>query len=71
MTLNDAADVTVDGSRQLFTPHSREIYQILEVYKDGFSLKLKNLISLAEGTVVHSRVDFLDAEDFNHFELGS
>ena len=41
--LNDRPTVTVSGSRQLVFPGSRELYKLIEVHKDGFSLTLKNI----------------------------
>ena len=64
-------NVTVGGSKQLLTPHSRDIYQIIEVNKKGFSFRLQNLRTLAKVTTVHARVNYLDLEDLNNFELGS
>ena len=69
--LNYSNNVTVGGSKQLLTPHSRDIYQIIEVNKKGFSLRLQNLRTLAQVTVVYARVDYLYLEDLNNFELGS
>jgi hypothetical protein len=71
VTLNDPNLVTVAGSRQLLTPSSRDIYKILDVMKGGFSLRLMNLRTQGEITVVHSRVSYLNLEDINAFELGS
>jgi hypothetical protein len=71
VTLNDPNLVTVAGSRQLITPHSRDIYKILDIAKGVFSLRLMNLRTQGELTVVHSRVSFLSLDDINSFELGS
>ena len=59
------------GSQHFLTPHSRDIYKIIDVQKGGFSLRLQNLRTLGELTKVHTRVDYLSLEDINSFELGS
>jgi hypothetical protein len=71
VTLNDTVTVTVAGSRQLQTPSSRDIYKIISVMKEGFSLRLLNLRTQGEVTVLHSRVTYLSLEDINNFELGA
>ena len=59
------------GSRQFITPHSKDVYTIIDVLKGGFSLRLLNLCTLGELTCVHTRVDYLSLEDIDGYELGT
>ena len=67
--LNDGPSITVDGSRQLNFPGSKELYKIVSVQKQGFSLTLLNVRTQAILTVVHSRVTHLSLDDLLDFDI--
>ena len=69
VTLNDENLVTIAGSRQFITPHSKDVYKIIAVLKGGFSLRLLNLRTLGELTCVHTRVSYFSLDDIDGYEL--
>ena len=46
VVLNDGNSTTVEGSRQLNFPGSKELYKIIQIHKEGFSLTLLNIRTL-------------------------
>ena len=67
--LNDGPSVTVDESRKLNFPGSKELYKIVSIQKQGFSLTLLNVRTHAILTVVHSRVSHLSLDNLLDFDL--
>ena len=61
--------MTVEGSRQLNFPGSKDLYKIISIQKQGFSLTLINLRTQATLTVVHSRVSHLSLDNLLYFDI--
>ena len=70
VVLNDGPSNTVEGSRQLNFPGSKELYKIVEIHKEGFSLALLNMRTQARLTVVHSRVTHLNIDEILNYDIG-
>ena len=69
VVLNDGNSTTVEGSRQLNFPGSKELYKIIQINKEGFSLTLLNIRTLAQLTVLHSRVSHLHIDEIINYDL--
>ena len=68
--LNDLPTKTVDGSRQLNLPLSKDLFKIIQVHKEGFSFTLLNVRSLDKITVLHSRVSHVDLDTLLGYDIG-
>ena len=68
--LNDGPDKTIDGSRQLNVPLSKDLFKIHSIHKYGFSITLLNVRTLDLLTVVHSRVTQVDLDTLLHYDFG-
>ena len=67
-TLQD--DIAVkDDSKKLRVPVSREFWKIVDILKNGFLIKILNVRSLAEKSVVHSRIEHLSLQDIQAVHL--
>ena len=69
VVLNDGNSTTIEGSRQLNFPGSKELYKIIQINKEGFSLTLLNIRTLAQLTVLHSRVSHLHIDEIINYDL--
>ena len=63
VVLNDGPTNTIEGSRQLNFPGSKELYKIVQIHKEGFYLTLLNNRTQAQLTVLHSRVSHLNLDE--------
>ena len=68
--LNDGLDKTVDGSRQLNVPLSKDLFKIHSIHKNGFSITLLNVRTVDLLTVVHSRVTQVDLDTLLNYDFG-
>jgi hypothetical protein len=68
--LNDLPSKTVEGSRQLNLPLSKDLYKIIKIHKEGFSVTLLNVRSLDEITVLHSRISHVDLDSLLSYDIG-
>ena len=68
--LNDTPNKTVEGSRQLNLPLSKDLYKIIGIHKDGFSITLLNIRTLDEITVLHTRIKHMDLDSLLSFDIG-
>ena len=68
--LNDSPEKTVEGSRQLNLPLSKDLYKIKEIHKNGFSLTLLNVRTLDLLTVVHSRITHVSLDSLLSYDFG-
>ena len=69
MVLNDGNSTTIEGSRQLNFPGSKELYKIVQIHKEGFSLTLLNVRTQAQLTVLHSRVSHLHLDEILNYDI--
>ena len=68
--LNDLPSKTIEGSRQLNLPLSKDLYKIIKIHKEGFSVTLLNVRSLDEITVLHSRISHVDLNSLLSYDIG-
>ena len=60
---------TQDGSQKLPIPLSSQLYKITAVNKEGFLVTVLNISTLAEQTVLHSRIKAISLENLDQYCL--
>ena len=60
---------TQDGSHKLNIPLNSQLYKVVRIDKNGFLITILNINTLAEQTVLHSRLKSLQLHDLESLSL--
>ena len=58
-----------DGGSKLNIPLNSQIYKIIKIDKEGFKVRLLNISTMAEQTVLHSRIKPLELSEMESLNL--